>query len=245
MNETGRLDFGKVKAIIFDIDGTLSDSDDQMVAKIEKSLRPFGFFLSKPKRRALARWLVMAAESPGNFFYNLFDRLSLDSIFVRWLDALTQNKKHSKRQYWIIPGIEKMLRELSGRMPLAIVSARDEGSSLAFVHQFKLESFFQVIVTSQTCRHTKPFPDPMLYAAEKMKVKPENCLVVGDTTVDMRAARLAGMQSLGVLCGFGTQRELLRAGADLILASTAELLEQMKAHSQRFQAGKITNIAFH
>ncbi len=242
MDESGKLDFKKVKAIIFDIDGTLSDSDDQMVAKIEKALRPLGLFLSRQKRRAVARWLVMAAESPGNFLYYLFDRLSLDSLFVRWLNALTQNKSHPKKQYWIIPGVERILRELSARLPLAIVSARDEKSSLAFVRQFKLESCFRVIVTAQTCRHTKPFPDPLFYAAKKLQVEPENCLVVGDTTVDMRAAKLAGMQSLGVLCGFGTQRELLRAGADLIAASTADLLELMKANTSLFQAVKSNHL---
>ena len=47
--------------------------------------------------------------------------------------------------------------------------------------------------------------------------------MVGDTTVDMRAAKLAGMQALGVLCGFGREKELIRAGADSILPSTADL----------------------
>jgi HAD superfamily hydrolase (TIGR01549 family) len=178
----------------------------------------------------------MASESPGNFFYSLFDRLSLDSLLIRTLHAISRNRKNHVSQYWIIPGIEHMLRELSGRMPLAIVSARDEESSLAFLRQFDLEPLFKVIVTSQTCRHTKPYPEPLLYAAEKLNVKPEECLMVGDTTVDIRAARQAGMQSLGVLCGFGTQRELLRAGADQIIASTAQLLDTL--HSKAVQAIK-------
>ena len=47
--------------------------------------------------------------------------------------------------------------------------------------------------------------------------------MVGDTTVDMRAARAAGTQGIGVLCGFGEEAELRRAGADFILPSTADL----------------------
>ena len=54
--------------------------------------------------------------------------------------------------------------------------------------------------------------------------------MVGDTTVDMRAAQLAGMQAVGVLCGFGTQRELLRAGANLILESPAELADLIERY---------------
>lgn len=111
------------------------------------------------------------------------------------------------------------------RFLLGVVSARDEASSLAFIHQFKLEQYFKVVVTSQTCHHTKPFPDPLLFAAEKLEIAPENCLMVGDTTVDMRVAKLAGMQSLGVLCGFGTRRELLRAGADMLVDSPVQLTD--------------------
>ena len=72
---------------------------------------------------------------------------------------------------------------------------------------------------------SKPFPDPLLFAAEKAGIDPQSCLMVGDTTVDMKAAKLAGMQAAGVLCGFGREKELMRAGADVILPSTSDLLQ--------------------
>lgn len=222
------LEWGKVEAILFDIDGTLSDSDDQLVMKVEGWLRPFGWLTSAEKRHALARWLVMAAESPGNFIYNQADRLSLDSFLIKLLNQRTRARKHAIKTYWIIPGVEAMLRELAGRYLLGVVSARDEGSSLAFLRQFNLEDCFRVVVTSQTCARTKPFPDPLLHAAQILRTKPQNCLMVGDTTVDMRAASLAGMQALGVLCGFGMQRELLRAGANMIVDSTVDLQELLQ-----------------
>ena len=228
MQTGARFNPDLVRAIIFDIDGTLSDSDDQMVARVAQLLQPLRFALSDEARRNAARWLVMAAESPGNFLYNMADRLSLDSFLIKQLDRASQKRKQRIKKYWIIPGVVDMLEQFALRLPLAVVSARDEHSSLAFIHQFQLEPYFRVIVTSQTCEHTKPFPDPLLYAAREMQVAPENCLMVGDTTVDMRAARLAGMQALGVLCGFGTQRELLRAGAHEILDSTAQVLDLLE-----------------
>ena len=121
-----------------------------------------------------------------------------------------------------------MLKMLAARLTLGVVSARDERSSMAFIDQFDLSSLFKVVVTSQSVRHTKPYPDPMLYAAGKLNIAPGRCLMVGDTTVDIRAARLAGMQSVGVLCGFGREKGLRRAGADLILRSTADLLSVLK-----------------
>jgi HAD superfamily hydrolase (TIGR01509 family) len=219
------LDKAKIRAVIFDIDGTLSDSDDQMVESMERLIKPFSFYLQEPRRKAIARWLVMALESPGNFIYSLADRFDLDSLFIRLLDNRSRRRKHKLRKYRMIPGIPKMLADLAARFPLAVVSARDEKTSMAFIDQFDFSQFFRLIVTAQSTRHTKPFPDPLLYAAEKMDIPPENCLMVGDTTVDMRAAKLAGMQAAGVLCGFGRERELRRAGADEIISSTTEIAD--------------------
>ena len=57
---------------------------------------------------------------------------------------------------------------------------------------------------------------------------PEACLMVGDTSVDIRAGRKAGAQTVGVLCGFGEQKELRRQGADAILPSTADLAQLLE-----------------
>ena len=56
-----------------------------------------------------------------------------------------------------------------------------------------------------------------------MKVLPEQCVMIGDTTVDIRAGKSAGAQTIGVLCGFGQEPELVQLGADLILKATPEV----------------------
>jgi phosphoglycolate phosphatase-like HAD superfamily hydrolase len=106
-----------------------------------------------------------------------------------------------------------------------VVSARDDKSTREFLEQFALTGYFQEIVTAITAEHTKPYPDPILYAAEKMGVDPENCLMIGDTTVDIRAGKAAGTQTVGVLCGFGERAELEHRETDLILDTTAELAD--------------------
>jgi N-acetyl-D-muramate 6-phosphate phosphatase len=218
------LDAEKIQAILFDIDGTLSDTDDQMIQQVDKALRPFHLFFKRGQRKVFARWLVMTAESPGNYLYYLADRLNLDNFIIRFLDWRSRKKKHRLKKFWLMPGVDVMLKALFVKLPLGIVSARDERSCMAFINQFDFTELFRVVVTSQRVRHTKPFPDPLLYAAQKLKIAPENCLMVGDTSVDIRAAKLARMQSVGVLCGFGSEKELRRAGADLILKLTADLL---------------------
>jgi N-acetyl-D-muramate 6-phosphate phosphatase len=214
------LHIEKVKAILFDIDGTLSDTDDRMVQQVCKLLSPV--FRHDDRKKAVARWMVMTAESPGNLIYNLADRFALDSFFIRYMHRFSKNKRHKMKPFWLIDGVKDMLEVLS-YLPLGVVSARDERTTQAFLDQFSLNHYFGVVVTSQTCKYTKPFPDPLLHAARKLNIPAEQCLMVGDTTVDIKAARLAGMQAVGVLCGFGRENELRRAGADLILPSTADL----------------------
>jgi len=108
---------------------------------------------------------------------------------------------------------------------MTIVSARDDYSTNLFLNQFDIRSLFKSVITAQSCIYTKPFPDPIFLAAINMGVPPQQCLMIGDTTVDIRAGKAAGAQTVGVLCGFGTERELRRAGADMILKSTADLLD--------------------
>jgi phosphoglycolate phosphatase-like HAD superfamily hydrolase len=116
-----------------------------------------------------------------------------------------------------------MLKLMQGRYRMAVVSARDEKSTMRFLTQFDLGKYFDPIVTGLSAPHTKPYPDPILLAAQKMGVQPQECLMIGDTTVDMRAGKAAGAQTLGVLCGFGEEPELQQLGADLILKSTSEV----------------------
>ena len=118
-----------------------------------------------------------------------------------------------------------MLERLWSHYPMAVVSARGRRNTLAFLDYYQLTPFFKAIATGQTCPHTKPYPDPILWAAEQMNVLPSECLMIGDTTVDIRAGKAAGTLTVGVLCGFGEEEELLRAGADLILPITPDLVE--------------------
>ncbi|MDP2778471.1 MAG: HAD family hydrolase, partial [Anaerolineales bacterium] len=116
-------------------------------------------------------------------------------------------------------------------------SARDEGGTLAFLKKFDLLKYFDVIITGLSAEHTKPYPDPILLAAQKMNTDPEDCLMIGDTTVDMRAGKSAGAQTVGVLCGFGEEPELKKMGADVILEDTTKLLGLLKRENYGFDAG--------
>ena len=219
------LDIFRIQAICFDIDGTLSDTDDLMIAQMVHWLFPLRLFMPAERLSVVAKRLVMGMESPINLIYEWLDRINLDGLLFRLRDRLSGYGFHQKNDFLLVNDVMPMLESLRQRYPLAVVSARDEHSTFAFLKQYELLRFFKVIVTSQTCPHTKPFTQPLLFAAERLGVSPQSILMVGDTAVDIKTGRYAGAQTLGVLCGFGTERELNRAGADMILPSTADLID--------------------
>jgi len=215
------LDIPRIKALCFDVDGTLSDTDDLYAQKV---IRFFPKFLFRNPDHA-ARRFVMWAEAPGNVLLNLTDTIGFDDEIVAFIDWFSRHRKMSAKKFLLIPGVAEMLAQLKGHFAMSVVSARDEKGTLHFLEQFDLVKYFDVIVTGQSAEHTKPYPDPILFAAQKMNVKPEECLMIGDTTVDMRAGISAGAQIVGVLCGFGEESELRKFGAKTILKNTQDLVD--------------------
>lgn len=214
------LDVSRVSALCFDVDGTLSDSDDVYAAQYARWLGRLPF-IQHPE--VLARRLVMWLESPGNLVMSMSDQIGLDALAVPAIDWFYRHVPQPPPQYLVVRGVAEMLPRLKQRYPIAAISARDERNTMGFLRNCNLLQYFDVVMTALSARHTKPYPDPILLAAEKMRVTAESCLMIGDTTVDVRAGKAAGTQTVGVLCGFGEEPELHRLDPDLILPSTADV----------------------
>ena len=218
------IDLTRVKGLCFDIDGTLSDTDDAWVARLTSILHPVRFLFKKGDPQPFARWLVMVTESPMNGAMHWLDHLSLDRHFARFYSSLSKNQRKPHRPFQLMKGARELLEFVYQKYPLTVVSARDNFTTRRFLVQFELTPYFKEVVTSQTCEYTKPFPHPVRYATKCMGLLPEDCLMIGDTTVDVLAGRAAGAQTVGLLCGFGTEKELRKAGADIVLNDLGELL---------------------
>lgn len=216
----GVLNPSAVDGFLFDLDGTLLDSDDQAVEALARGLRRLGFV----DPYVAARRLVMALETPGNAVMTALDALGLDaalSAVRRWVKRLGGVRQRS--EFLLVGESDQALHLLSQRYRLAVVTTRGREDAEAFLEQFDLRSLFEVIVTRESTWRIKPHPQPVLHATELLDLPPERCVMVGDTVMDIRAARRAGAWAVAVLCGFGERDELERAGAHLVLPSPSEL----------------------
>ncbi len=214
------LDLTRIRALCFDIDGTLSDSDDLYARQYASVIRRIPF-VREPD--VLARRLVMWLESPGNMLMSASDAIGFDGLAIPVIDWMYRHVPRKRTEYLVVPGVADMLPRLKLRYPMAVISARDEANTMGFLENCELLSNFDVILTALSARHTKPYPDPIRLAAKMMGVAPEACLMIGDTTVDIRAGKAAGAQTVAVLCGFGEEAELRRVGADVIVPATPDV----------------------
>lgn len=224
--ETRELYPGEIDAILFDLDGTLVETDDQAVENLARRLRIIRWLLPNRDPSGAARRILMAWEGPVSRFFRLLDVIGLDDELLGLADRLRRVRGvHPSAEFRPVDGIGEMMRDLHRRYHLAIVTTRSRREAEAFLRQQGLIDLVQVIAGRDDTWRSKPHPSPVRYAAEQLGVPVDRCLMVGDTTVDIRAARSAGAYAAGVLCGFGTEDELKRAGADLILKTTPELRE--------------------
>lgn len=212
----------RIHGVLFDLDGTLADTDDTVINGMADRLGRLQRFFPAGDARPLLRRLLMAVEGPMNWTLTQLDRLHLDDEAFR-LNAFRQRVLgHRQREAMaLIPGVEAALAELSAAYRVALVTTRDHETATHFVQVHDLAPFIDTIVSRSDVRFLKPHPEPVLLAAKRLGLAPGACVMVGDTVVDVRSGRRAGAQTVGVLCGFGQRKDL--GAADVILDSTADL----------------------
>ncbi len=216
----------RVRALCFDLDGTLADTDDDYLRRAQRLIGPLGALFPNRDPKPFLRWGLTTAISPLNTLMGFPDILGIDDELVKLSNWFADRLGKDARGHWVLmAGVEAVLARLGQRYPLALVTARSERSTRSFVEQFGLGSYFHLIAHAQAAKHAKPYPDPIRLCAEQWGLPPSAFLMIGDTAVDVRCGRRAGAQTIGVLCGFGSRRELEAAGADLVIDHTTRLMD--------------------
>ena len=213
-----------VRAILFDLDGTLIAASNRWGELLGQTLDGLRILPARLDGRALGRRLVLAAEMPMNYVVAALERLGLTGAMQGLAERVRRSRGVATHGSSILlEGVDEMLRALQGRYLLAVVTTRARREALAILGRASLSDLFPVVVTRQDVWLMKPHPEPVRRAASLLGVRPEECAMVGDTTMDMRAARSAGAHAIGVLTGMAIREELERAGAQLLLKRAGDL----------------------
>ncbi len=208
---------------IFDLDGTLLDSLQDVADSMNRTLRRNGFaahpvdayrrFIGNGVRLLAQRVLPENRREDGDLVKRLVGEMQAE-YEAHWADA--------SRPY---PGIAEMLEGLATRgVRLAILSNKPDRFTRLIAERFFSAWPFDPVIGSREGRPHKPDPEAALQIARAWRVPASEVLYAGDSDADMLTSRAAGMYAVGVLWGFRPRDELERTGAAVTIERPADLL---------------------
>ena len=209
----------QIQAVLFDMDGTVLDTLDDLYDSVSHSLARFS--LPPVSRRDVRSALGNGAEYlirhcvPSDCSDKLTEEVL--AYYKPWYNAHCRIK--TKPYDGILPAMAT-LREHGLR--LAVISNKPDPAVQDLSAAF-FPGLLELSVGESASVRRKPAPDTVLAAAAKMGLAPESCVYVGDSEVDIATARNAAMACLSVTWGFRDEPELLAAGASVLIRTPEEL----------------------
>jgi phosphoglycolate phosphatase len=210
------------KAVIFDLDGTLINSLQDIADSMNRVLANKGFpthdynsyrFFVGQGLKTLVRNTLPEDKKTDEIIIELYSNLLKD---------YGENCLQKTALYQNIPELLTALKKRT--LKIAILSNKSDDFTNKIADKLMSEWALNTILGSKDGIPRKPDPTGALFVCEELGVLPDEVLYVGDTSVDMNTATAAGMFSVGVSWGFRTKEELLKSGAKAIIDKPLELL---------------------
>ncbi len=214
----------KPKLVLIDLDGTLVDSVPDLAYCLDEMMKALG----------LTPWgLDKARGWVGNGVDRLVKRALTDTLWEDPAEALfaqaqpifmalyADNTSGRSGLYdGVVEGLEYL--KLAG-FRIGCVTNKAEAFTVPLLKDMGIHDYFEIIVSGDTTAKKKPDPMPLLYAADKTGVAPEDCLMIGDSMHDVEAARRANFQVVSVPYGYNHGVDIREAKPDAVIESLAEL----------------------
>ena len=213
-------------AVIFDVDGTIVDTNDTHVEAWHGAFLALGYDL--PKSRIIPHigeggdHLVPAVLGPAA------ERAHGDRL--RSAPGSQFLATAARQHFRVFPGSADLLEELRRRnvtTALATSRQREHLSATLRSAGFDASRLIDIVVTGSDANESKPAPDLIHAVLARFETEPARCVMVGDTPCDGQAASAADLPSVGLLCGGSPAEVLIRAGARAVREHPADLLRQL------------------
>jgi phosphoglycolate phosphatase len=213
-----------IKGIIFDLDGTLLDTLEDLTDSVNHVMRKFSLETKS---------LEQVRSYVGNGVVNLIEQcvpgsethVQFSEILNAFMDYYEKNCDHKTKPYdGVLVLIEKLHSE--GRQ-LGIVSNKFDRAVKELNRQY-FHSWIDFALGVTNALHRKPAPDMVYACIEQMHLKPEEVVFIGDSEVDLKTAQNAGIKCISVLWGFRSHEVLIEYGATQIVSTVKELEDVLK-----------------
>ena len=218
---SGAIGFAGMRAVLFDLDGTLADTAPDLAAaanamRLARALAPLPFSLMRPVASQGARGLLRIAleRTPEDGDYEPL-RVEFLTRYEQALDVHTR----------LFDGMTNLLDALEAHgLRWGIVTNKAARFTTPVIASLHLTTRAAVVVAGDTTPHVKPHPAPLLHAAKQMGVAPEACVYVGDDLRDIVAGHAAGMRTAAAAWGYCADGDPRGWGADAVVETPRDLL---------------------
>lgn len=210
-----------VKAILFDMDGVLIESEHLMRTSAMKALADYGVY---PKHEDFLEFTGMGED---RFVGGVAEKYGLTYDPIMKEQAYDYFGQDVMEQAHVPAGVKDMLLELHRRgYILAVCSAADRRKVMYNLQAIGVDpAIFTALVTGSDVKRKKPFPDIYLMGAQQVQVEAEACLVIEDAISGIHAAHAAGMEAVGVPTTFTKEQLMEGAAPEYLLNEIRELTE--------------------
>jgi HAD superfamily hydrolase (TIGR01509 family) len=210
-----------LKAIIFDVDGTLVDTRDFHIDSWIKAFKKFGVDVSV--ERVQSQFGRRAVEIARDLLPE--DEKQYAEAVAKEKRALYSSYLPLVKPYSKVRELLNILHEKGIKVALATSTVRMEANY--YVNMLSANDLIGAVVTAEDIKYSKPDPEIFLTAAKKLGVEPAVCAGIGDSPHDMAAAKAAGMTTIGVLTGGYDDETLREAGADEVYPSVDAIFSKI------------------
>jgi HAD superfamily hydrolase (TIGR01509 family) len=207
------------KAVIFDWDGTLADTQKAVVQSFQRVLGEAGCRVSDEFIERLIG--IGTKKTIIEAFRECHRRLDVST-----LEKLAEEKINIQAELAdlvnLFDGATDILEKLQGKTKIALATMSGRKVIDKLLSEKRLREYFDVVVTADDITKPKPDPEVFLVSAAKLGVKPEDCVVVEDSVFGVKAAKTAEMWCIAVPSGFYSREELQEENPDVMIESLAE-----------------------
>jgi phosphoglycolate phosphatase len=216
------------KLIMIDVDGTLVDSVPDLAYCIDEMMQKLG--LRKWGEAKVRHWVgngipklverALTGELEGRPIKDVFD-----IAYPIFLDLYEDNT--AQRSY-LYDGVREGLDYLKSQgYQLGCVTNKSEQFTHPLLKVLGIFNDFKIIISGDTLAKRKPDPMPLLYCAERFNLKPEECLMLGDSVSDVKAARAAGFDIICMSYGYNHGNDIADENPDLVIDSMSQLSDHL------------------
>ncbi len=214
---TETVDLSHIEAFLFDLDGTLIDSSEDIYRAVLHTLKELGY--SPLPKEEVIKHVGYGGRKLLQGVLNTDDKHLLDKAVEIFRDYYFSNPAVYTKLY---PGIEDLLKEIKEKdKSVAVITNKYEDISWEIIRKLGIEDYIDILVGGDTLPEKKPSPVPVKYTLENLKKS--KAVMIGDSETDIKAGKGAGIETCLALYGFGKKDIALSYNPDYVIENVYQI----------------------